>query len=81
MNDTADVEPKICYVLAPGHTPGHHAVHIESGGARLLHIVDTLHTSIQLNAWDVATLNAQSNIALASSVCCRRGPNLRTCYR
>jgi glyoxylase-like metal-dependent hydrolase (beta-lactamase superfamily II) len=41
-------------------------VHIESGDARLLHIVDTIHMPIQLNALDVASFNAQPDIAIAT---------------
>jgi glyoxylase-like metal-dependent hydrolase (beta-lactamase superfamily II) len=59
MNDTADIEPGIHYVPALGHSPGHHAVHIESGDAWLLHIVDTIHMPIQLNALDAAPFDRQ----------------------
>lgn len=67
MDDIADIEPGIRHVPAPGHTPGHHAVHIESGGARLLHLADTIHMPIQLNALDVAPpFDAQPDIAVAT---------------
>jgi glyoxylase-like metal-dependent hydrolase (beta-lactamase superfamily II) len=67
MDDSADIEPGIRYVPALGHTPGHHAVHIESGDARLLHIVDTIHLPIQLNALDVAPrFDAQPDLARAT---------------
>jgi glyoxylase-like metal-dependent hydrolase (beta-lactamase superfamily II) len=59
MDDTADIEPGIHYVPAVGHSPGHRAVHIESGEARLLHIVDAIHTPIQLNALDGAPFDWQ----------------------
>ena len=59
MDDTADIEPGIHYVPALGHSPGHRAVHIESGDARLLHIVDTIHMPIQLNALDAAPFDWQ----------------------
>ena len=54
LDDTVDIEPGIHYVPALGHSPGHRAVHIESGEARLLHIVDAIHMPIQLNALDIA---------------------------
>lgn len=67
MDDTSDIEPGIRYVPAPGHTPGHHAVHIESGDARLLHIVDTVHMPIQLNALDASPpFDVQPDIAIAT---------------
>jgi glyoxylase-like metal-dependent hydrolase (beta-lactamase superfamily II) len=66
MDDTTDIEPGIHYVPAPGHSPGHRAVHIESGDARLLHIVDTIHMPIQLNALDVSAFDAQPDIAIAT---------------
>jgi len=59
MDDTADIEPGIHYVPAVGHSPGHRAVHIESGEARLLHIVDAIHMPIQLNALDAAPFDWQ----------------------
>ena len=67
MDDTADIEPGIHYVPTPGHSPGHHAVQIESGDARLLHIVDTIHMPIQLNALDAAPFDwQQPDIAIAT---------------
>jgi glyoxylase-like metal-dependent hydrolase (beta-lactamase superfamily II) len=66
MDDTADIEPGIHYVPALGHSPGHRAVHIESGDARMLHIVDTIHMPIQLNALDAAPFDAQPDIAIAT---------------
>lgn len=67
MDDTADIEPGIHYVPAPGHSPGHRAVHIESGEARLLHIVDTIHMPLQLNALDSAPFDwQQPDIAMAT---------------
>lgn len=67
MDDTADIEPGIRYVPALGHTPGHHAVQIESRGSRLLHIVDTIHMPIQLNALDAApSFDVQPDIAIAT---------------
>ena len=67
LDDTADIEPGIHYVPAPGHSPGHRAVQIESGEARLLHIVDTIHMPIQLNALDGAPFDwQQPDIAMAT---------------
>jgi len=67
MDDTADIEPGIHYVPALGHSPGHRAVHIESKDARLLHIVDTIHMPIQLNALDAAPFDwQQPDIAIAT---------------
>ncbi len=63
----AEIAPGICYVGAPGHTPGHSAVLLESQGKRLLHFVDTLHHPIQLNAPDaVPTFDVQPEIAIAT---------------
>jgi glyoxylase-like metal-dependent hydrolase (beta-lactamase superfamily II) len=67
MDDTADIEPGIHYVPAVGHSPGHRAVQIKSGNARLLHIVDTIHMPIQLNALDAAPFDwQQPDIAIAT---------------
>ncbi|MEO8393654.1 MAG: MBL fold metallo-hydrolase [Chloroflexota bacterium] len=49
-----EVEPGITLIAAPGHTPGHSAVLVESQGERLLHMVDAAHMIIQLNAPDAA---------------------------
>jgi glyoxylase-like metal-dependent hydrolase (beta-lactamase superfamily II) len=70
MDDTADIEPGIHYVPAIGHSPGHRAVQIESGEARLLHVVDAIHMPIQLNALDGAPFDGQqAELAIAT----RRG--------
>jgi len=67
MDDTANIEPGIRYVPAVGHSPGHRAVQIESGDARLLHIVDAIHMPIQLNALDIAPFDwQQPDIAIAT---------------
>ncbi len=67
MDDTVDIEPGIHYVPALGHSPGHRAVQIESEDARLLHIVDTIHMPIQLNALDAAPFDwQQPDIAIAT---------------
>lgn len=66
MDDTADIEPGIRYVPAVGHSPGHRAVQIESGGTRLLHMVDAIHMPIQLNALDVAAFDPEPDLAIAT---------------
>jgi glyoxylase-like metal-dependent hydrolase (beta-lactamase superfamily II) len=67
MDDTTDIEPGIRYVPAVGHSPGHRAVQIESGEARLLHIVDAIHMPIQLNALDIAPFDwQQADLAIAT---------------
>jgi glyoxylase-like metal-dependent hydrolase (beta-lactamase superfamily II) len=64
LDSTAEIEPGICYVPALGHSPGHQAVSLESRGARLLHLVDTLHMPIQLNALDVSAFDFQPDMAI-----------------
>jgi glyoxylase-like metal-dependent hydrolase (beta-lactamase superfamily II) len=67
MDDTADIDAGIHYVPAVGHSPGHRAVQIESGGARFLHIVDAIHMPIQLNALDAAPFDwQQPDVAMAT---------------
>lgn len=67
MDDTTDIEPGIHYVPAVGHSPGHRAVQIESGDARLLHVVDAIHMPIQLNALDRAPFDwQQPDIAMST---------------
>ena len=63
LDGTTDIEPGIRYVPAVGHSPGHQAVSIESQGERLLHLVDTFHMPIQLNAADVSAFDFQPDIA------------------
>ncbi|MBI1259240.1 MAG: MBL fold metallo-hydrolase [Chloroflexi bacterium] len=46
------VEPGITLIAAPGHTPGHVGVLVESQGQRLLHIVDAAHMILQLTVPD-----------------------------
>lgn len=43
-----EAAPGVTVVDAPGHTPGHLGLLIESAGARLLDVVDTLHYEVQL---------------------------------
>lgn len=48
MIDAEDeILPGIHAIHAPGHTPGHMAILLESSGERLLHIVDAAHQIIQ----------------------------------
>lgn len=48
--DMAEAEalPGVCAIAAPGHTMGHIALLIESGGEKLLHIADTAHHPFQM---------------------------------
>lgn len=48
IDDDREIEPGIRYMPAPGHTPGHSGIVIESGGERVYHIVDTVHMPFQL---------------------------------
>jgi len=50
--EEAEIMPGICAIAAPGHTPGHIAVSVESGGDRLLHIVDAAHNAVQVTRTD-----------------------------
>jgi glyoxylase-like metal-dependent hydrolase (beta-lactamase superfamily II) len=50
----SEVVPGVRLVPAPGHTPGHHAVLIASGGETLLHLVDAAHTPLQVAAPEVS---------------------------
>lgn len=43
----AEIAPGVCAVFAPGHTVGHMGLLLESGGERLLHIVDATHLAVQ----------------------------------
>ncbi|MCX9077121.1 MAG: MBL fold metallo-hydrolase, partial [Candidatus Methanoperedens sp.] len=44
----AEITPGICAVFAPGPTPGHMALLLETDGERLLHIADTVHIPVQI---------------------------------
>jgi glyoxylase-like metal-dependent hydrolase (beta-lactamase superfamily II) len=46
--DDAEIVPGVTLFPAPGHTPGHVGVSVKSGGAELLHIVDTVLDPIQI---------------------------------
>jgi glyoxylase-like metal-dependent hydrolase (beta-lactamase superfamily II) len=49
MATDAEIAPGIRAVPAPGHTPGHLGLMIESQGERLFALVDTLHFEVQLD--------------------------------
>ncbi|HEY4781724.1 MAG TPA: MBL fold metallo-hydrolase [Chthoniobacterales bacterium] len=54
IDDGAEFTPGFRAMLAPGHTPGHSIVDIQSGSERLLHIVDLAHHQVvplQKPAW------------------------------
>jgi glyoxylase-like metal-dependent hydrolase (beta-lactamase superfamily II) len=44
----AEILPGICAIATPGHTPGHIAVELSSGGDKLLHIADAAHHWFQV---------------------------------
>jgi glyoxylase-like metal-dependent hydrolase (beta-lactamase superfamily II) len=44
----AEILPGMSAVAAPGHTPGHIAVELSSGGDRLLHVADAAHHWFQV---------------------------------
>jgi glyoxylase-like metal-dependent hydrolase (beta-lactamase superfamily II) len=52
VGDDQEVAPGVRTVAAPGHTPGHTGLIIESGGDRLLHLVDTVLHPIHLEQVD-----------------------------
>lgn len=52
VDGEAEVEPGVCLLPLPGHTPGHNGVLVTSNGETLLHAVDAIHFPIQLNALD-----------------------------
>ena len=55
LESDAEIAPGVRFQPLPGHTPGHCGLLIESQGARLLHIADTMHhTPMQLNLPDAA---------------------------
>ena len=57
VEEEAEIVPGIDAIAAPGHTPGHMALSISSGGERLLNLVDTVVHPIHLEQpeWLVAT--------------------------
>lgn len=52
IESETDIQPGIRALPAPGHTVGHMALLIESGGERLLHIVDAAHHPAQITYTD-----------------------------
>lgn len=52
IESDTDIQPGIRAFAAPGHTVGHMALLIESGGQRLLHIVDAAHHPAQITYTD-----------------------------
>lgn len=50
--EEAEIMPGVCAIAAPGHTPGHIAVTVESGTDKLLHIVDAAHSIVQVTRPD-----------------------------
>jgi glyoxylase-like metal-dependent hydrolase (beta-lactamase superfamily II) len=48
-----EIVPGVRYVSALGHTPGHQAIMVESNGERFLHMVDAIHTPMQVILPDV----------------------------
>lgn len=56
LDGEVEIAPGLTFIPAPGHTPGHSALLVESKGERLLHLVDTLHAPVQLDhpEWSVA---------------------------
>jgi glyoxylase-like metal-dependent hydrolase (beta-lactamase superfamily II) len=48
----AEVEAGVCLVPAPGHTPGHSGVMLESEGEWMFHVADAVHHTFQLNHAD-----------------------------
>lgn len=49
LEHEAEIVPGIVTLAAPGHTPGHMALAIESDGEQFLHLVDTVLHPIQLD--------------------------------
>lgn len=49
IDGAAQIAPGVTLLPAYGHTPGHLAALIESGGERLLHVADSWHLPAQIN--------------------------------
>lgn len=47
--DDEEIFPGVRVLLTPGHTPGHTAYTITSGGRRLIAFGDAMHTSVQID--------------------------------
>lgn len=52
IDDGTEILPGISAIAAPGHTPGHMALSISSGGKQLLHISDTVLYPIHMEQPD-----------------------------
>lgn len=52
VEDGDEIAPGVQVVALPGHTDGHSGLLLESGGDRLLHVVDLLHQRFQLQHLD-----------------------------
>lgn len=52
LADGDEIAPGVTVVALPGHTQGHSGLLLESGGQRLLHVVDLLHQPFQLERLD-----------------------------
>jgi glyoxylase-like metal-dependent hydrolase (beta-lactamase superfamily II) len=48
VDSESEILPGVCVIPALGHTLGHIAVLLESGGQRLLHVVDAMHNPVQV---------------------------------
>lgn len=51
--DGAQIAPGVSYLLAPGHSPGHCVVLVESEGQTLMHVGDLVHNSWQFQYPDL----------------------------
>jgi glyoxylase-like metal-dependent hydrolase (beta-lactamase superfamily II) len=60
----AEIVPGLRLIAAPGHTPFHAAVWIESNGEALLHIADAMHHPAQIELPEIyAQFDAQPEVA------------------
>lgn len=66
LDKEGEIVPGITALAAPGHTPGHIALAIESDGERFLHLVDTVLHPIQLRhpaSFSIADYDSAKTIA------------------
>jgi glyoxylase-like metal-dependent hydrolase (beta-lactamase superfamily II) len=54
-DDTYVIDENLRLALAPGHTPGHGVVTLESGGDRAIFVGDLLHAPVQLLAPELSS--------------------------
>ncbi len=67
LEGQAEVEPGVSLLPAPGHTPGHCAIWIESEGAHLLHVVDSWHCAAQVQFPDARPVfDVQPELAIST---------------